>query len=93
MLLPFNLRPSLVKTKGRFDRRTQLLQTPGLSICLLPSFGAFTGLAVAEALKRLHNLEAAHIFLSGASAPYVSSSGPPHTRPRLSIITALTSKV
>ncbi|CAF89691.1 unnamed protein product [Tetraodon nigroviridis] len=34
------------------------------------SFGAFTSLAVAEALKRLHNLEAAHIFLSGASAPY-----------------------
>lgn len=43
------------------------------SVCL--SFGAFTSLAVAEALKRLHNLEPVHIFLSGASAPYVSGSG------------------
>ncbi|TNM93069.1 hypothetical protein fugu_018471 [Takifugu bimaculatus] len=34
------------------------------------SFGAFTSLAVAEALKRLHNLEPVHLFLSGASAPY-----------------------
>ncbi|KAM8840283.1 S-acyl fatty acid synthase thioesterase, medium chain isoform 1-T1 [Spinachia spinachia] len=34
------------------------------------SFGAFTTFAVADALKRLHNLEPAHIFLSGASAPY-----------------------
>lgn len=36
------------------------------------SFGAFTSFAVADALKRLHNLEPVHIFLSGASAPYVS---------------------
>ncbi|TWW65826.1 S-acyl fatty acid synthase thioesterase, medium chain [Takifugu flavidus] len=43
------------------------------------SFGAFTSLAVAEALKRLHNLEPVHLFLSGASAPYVS--GPDQTRP------------
>ncbi|XP_070778180.1 S-acyl fatty acid synthase thioesterase, medium chain isoform X1 [Enoplosus armatus] len=34
------------------------------------SFGAFTSFAVADALKRLHNLEPVHIFLSGASAPY-----------------------
>lgn len=34
------------------------------------SFGAFTSFAVAEALKRVHNLEPVHIFLSGASAPY-----------------------
>lgn len=36
------------------------------------SFGAFTSFAVADALKKLHNLEPVHIFLSGASAPYVS---------------------
>lgn len=34
---------------------------------------------MAEALKRLHNLEPVHLFLSGASAPYVS--GPDQTRP------------
>ncbi|KAM7373493.1 hypothetical protein PAMP_008340 [Pampus punctatissimus] len=34
------------------------------------SFGAFTSFAVADALKKLHNLEPVHIFLSGASAPY-----------------------
>lgn len=27
---------------------------------------------MADALKKLHNLEPVHIFLSGASAPYVS---------------------
>lgn len=43
-------------------------------ICVLIcfSFGAFTSFAVADALKKLHNLEPVHIFLSGASAPYVS---------------------
>lgn len=34
------------------------------------SFGALTSLAVADALKKLHNLEPVHMFLSGASAPY-----------------------
>ncbi|KAK2920849.1 S-acyl fatty acid synthase thioesterase, medium chain [Channa argus] len=34
------------------------------------SFGAFTSLAVADALKKLHNIEPVHMFLSGASAPY-----------------------
>lgn len=34
------------------------------------SFGAFTSFAVAKALKKLHNIEPVHIFLSGASAPY-----------------------
>ncbi|XP_056153846.1 S-acyl fatty acid synthase thioesterase, medium chain isoform X2 [Lampris incognitus] len=34
------------------------------------SFGAMTSFAIADALKRLHNLEPVHIFLSGASAPY-----------------------
>ncbi|XP_077447483.1 S-acyl fatty acid synthase thioesterase, medium chain isoform X2 [Stigmatopora argus] len=34
------------------------------------SFGAYTSYAVAEALKKLHNIEPLHIFLSGASAPY-----------------------
>lgn len=34
------------------------------------SFGAFSSFAVADALKKLHNLEPVHIFLSGASAPY-----------------------
>ncbi|XP_046874523.1 S-acyl fatty acid synthase thioesterase, medium chain isoform X1 [Hypomesus transpacificus] len=34
------------------------------------SFGATTTFAVAETLKRVHNLEPVHIFLSGASAPY-----------------------
>lgn len=34
------------------------------------SFGAFTSFAVADALKRQHNLEPVHLFLSGASAPY-----------------------
>ncbi|XP_056294444.1 S-acyl fatty acid synthase thioesterase, medium chain isoform X2 [Pseudoliparis swirei] len=34
------------------------------------SFGAFAGFAVADALKRRHNLEPVHLFLSGASAPY-----------------------
>lgn len=34
------------------------------------SFGALTSFAVADALKKLHNLEPAHVFLSGASAPY-----------------------
>uniref|UniRef100_A0A4W6EGN2 oleoyl-[acyl-carrier-protein] hydrolase n=1 Tax=Lates calcarifer TaxID=8187 RepID=A0A4W6EGN2_LATCA len=40
-------------------------------LCLhFSSFGAFTSFAVADALKKLHNLEPVHIFLSGASAPY-----------------------
>ncbi|XP_061839282.1 S-acyl fatty acid synthase thioesterase, medium chain [Nerophis lumbriciformis] len=34
------------------------------------SFGAYTSYAVAEALKKTHNIEPVHIFLSGASAPY-----------------------
>ncbi|KAF7669660.1 hypothetical protein LDENG_00159100 [Lucifuga dentata] len=34
------------------------------------SFGALTSFAVADALKRGHKLEPAHMFLSGASAPY-----------------------
>lgn len=34
------------------------------------SFGAFMSFAVADALKKLHNIEPVHIFLSGASAPY-----------------------
>nr|XP_057902596.1 S-acyl fatty acid synthase thioesterase, medium chain [Doryrhamphus excisus]XP_057902597.1 S-acyl fatty acid synthase thioesterase, medium chain [Doryrhamphus excisus]XP_057902598.1 S-acyl fatty acid synthase thioesterase, medium chain [Doryrhamphus excisus] len=34
------------------------------------SFGAYTSYAVADALKKRHNIEPAHIFLSGASAPY-----------------------
>ncbi|XP_075995525.1 S-acyl fatty acid synthase thioesterase, medium chain [Genypterus blacodes] len=34
------------------------------------SFGALTSFAVADALKKSHNLEPAHLFLSGASAPY-----------------------
>ncbi|XP_029976799.1 S-acyl fatty acid synthase thioesterase, medium chain [Salarias fasciatus] len=34
------------------------------------SFGAFTSFAVADALKKRHNLEPLHVFLSGASAPY-----------------------
>ncbi|XP_026156956.1 S-acyl fatty acid synthase thioesterase, medium chain [Mastacembelus armatus] len=34
------------------------------------SFGAFTSFAVAADLKKLHNIEPVHIFLSGASAPY-----------------------
>ncbi|XP_028820574.1 S-acyl fatty acid synthase thioesterase, medium chain [Denticeps clupeoides] len=34
------------------------------------SFGAMTCFAFAEYLKRVHNLEPIHIFLSGASAPY-----------------------
>ncbi|KAM9738606.1 S-acyl fatty acid synthase thioesterase, medium chain [Menidia menidia] len=34
------------------------------------SFGAFASFAVAEALKRRHNLEPVHVFLSGASAPF-----------------------
>ncbi|XP_061615711.1 S-acyl fatty acid synthase thioesterase, medium chain isoform X2 [Phyllopteryx taeniolatus] len=34
------------------------------------SFGAFTSYAVADALKKLENIEPVHIFLSGASAPY-----------------------
>nr|XP_004569274.2 S-acyl fatty acid synthase thioesterase, medium chain [Maylandia zebra] len=34
------------------------------------SFGAFTSFAVADALKKIHNVEPVHIFLSGASAPY-----------------------
>ncbi|XP_026204644.1 S-acyl fatty acid synthase thioesterase, medium chain [Anabas testudineus] len=34
------------------------------------SFGAFTSFAVADSLKKLHNIEPVHIFLSGASAPY-----------------------
>lgn len=43
------------------------------ALCLhFSSFGAFTSFAVADALKKLHNLEPVHIFLSGASAPYVS---------------------
>lgn len=34
------------------------------------SFGAFTSFAVADALKKHHDLEPVHMFLSGASAPY-----------------------
>ncbi|KAM9838782.1 S-acyl fatty acid synthase thioesterase, medium chain isoform 2-T2 [Aulostomus maculatus] len=34
------------------------------------SFGAFTSLAVADDLKKHHNLEPVHVFLSGASAPF-----------------------
>ncbi|XP_061520131.1 S-acyl fatty acid synthase thioesterase, medium chain [Phycodurus eques] len=34
------------------------------------SYGAFTSYAVADALKKLENIEPVHIFLSGASAPY-----------------------
>ncbi|XP_061660693.1 S-acyl fatty acid synthase thioesterase, medium chain [Syngnathoides biaculeatus] len=34
------------------------------------SFGAFTSYAVADALKKLQNIEPVHIFLSGAPAPY-----------------------
>ncbi|XP_061112077.1 S-acyl fatty acid synthase thioesterase, medium chain [Conger conger] len=34
------------------------------------SFGAMTSYATAEYLKREHNLEPVHVFLSGASAPY-----------------------
>ncbi|KAJ8389421.1 hypothetical protein AAFF_G00119590 [Aldrovandia affinis] len=34
------------------------------------SFGAMTSYATAEYLKRVHNLEPVHLFLSGASAPY-----------------------
>ncbi|XP_018605913.1 S-acyl fatty acid synthase thioesterase, medium chain [Scleropages formosus] len=34
------------------------------------SFGAMACYAVAEYLKKVHNLEPVHIFLSGASAPY-----------------------
>ncbi|XP_037119190.1 S-acyl fatty acid synthase thioesterase, medium chain [Syngnathus acus] len=34
------------------------------------SFGAHTSYAVADALKKLHNIEPVHIFLSGAPAPY-----------------------
>ncbi|XP_055013169.1 S-acyl fatty acid synthase thioesterase, medium chain isoform X2 [Boleophthalmus pectinirostris] len=37
------------------------------------SFGAFTSFAVACALKKLHNVEPIHVFLSGASAPYSES--------------------
>ncbi|KAG5842962.1 S-acyl fatty acid synthase thioesterase, medium chain isoform X2 [Anguilla rostrata] len=34
------------------------------------SFGSLACYATAERLKRVHNLEPAHLFLSGASAPY-----------------------
>ncbi|XP_041868518.1 S-acyl fatty acid synthase thioesterase, medium chain isoform X2 [Melanotaenia boesemani] len=34
------------------------------------SFGAFTSFAVADALKKVHNVEPVHMFVSGASAPY-----------------------
>lgn len=34
------------------------------------SFGAFTSFAVADVLKRRHNVEPVHMFLSGASAPH-----------------------
>lgn len=34
------------------------------------SFGAFSSFAFADVLKKRHHLEPAHIFLSGASAPY-----------------------
>lgn len=49
--------------------------TFSFKLCCVPicfSFGAFMSFAVADALKKLHNLEPVHIFLSGASAPYVS---------------------
>ncbi|XP_037549452.1 S-acyl fatty acid synthase thioesterase, medium chain [Nematolebias whitei] len=34
------------------------------------SFGAVTSFAVADALKKRHDLEPLHVFLSGAAAPY-----------------------
>lgn len=34
------------------------------------SFGALTSFAVADTLKKVHNIEPVHVFLSGASAPY-----------------------
>uniref|UniRef100_A0A8B9R6M1 S-acyl fatty acid synthase thioesterase, medium chain n=1 Tax=Astyanax mexicanus TaxID=7994 RepID=A0A8B9R6M1_ASTMX len=34
------------------------------------SFGAMTSYAFAEYVKKVHNLEPVHVFLSGASAPY-----------------------
>lgn len=36
------------------------------------SFGAMSCFAFAESLKRIHGIEPIHVFLSGASAPYVS---------------------
>lgn len=36
------------------------------------SFGAMTCFAFAEHVKKVYNLEPIHMFLSGASAPYVS---------------------
>lgn len=39
--------------------------------CTVSSFGALMSFAVADALKKSYNLEPAHMFLSGASAPYV----------------------
>lgn len=37
-----------------------------------PSFGAMISFAFAEYVKKVYNLEPVHVFLSGASAPYVS---------------------
>lgn len=34
------------------------------------SFGALASFAVADALKKLHDVEPVHVFVSGASAPY-----------------------
>lgn len=39
------------------------------------SFGAMICFAFAEHVKKVFNLEPIHIFLSGASAPYVSVMG------------------
>ncbi|KAJ8000305.1 hypothetical protein DPEC_G00203460 [Dallia pectoralis] len=48
------------------------------------SFGAMTSFAVADALKRIHNLEPIHLFLSGASAPYCQMRIQAPTRSHLS---------
>lgn len=37
------------------------------------SFGAMSCFAFAESLKRTYGIEPIHVFLSGASAPYVSN--------------------
>lgn len=37
------------------------------------SFGAMTSYAFAQYMKEVYSLEPVHVFLSGASAPYVSN--------------------